>query len=502
MVDGYAFAGLIATVMQASGDDSSTLVTFGWHNRGAKHWRGYIEAACAGTNNLHNPLEDRTELAPLMKYPGTSVSSGDLIEEWVCTNAAVCRVEVLELRDIRGTNALHLLNAAGTEVGVLTNALGVYEATNGAGIISRIKGESHTKADPSGNAGGHAVLKVTVVKVELKSLTFTSDHGVLTDYNSAFDGSGGIVYSPGGWVKGGANNPVSHTRYTNVSVNVVVCAQPAGVSLQLAGTCVVPGLSFSNTTFASTGLDQSVPLTSSQTLLRMVDVLNESISWNVTLPGGSSCSIGSSGPHKIYVTCGNPGTGPTKKRINYVCTKALSCGNEDRCADALWDAVATETYFYTGNGQWDNWHLLDGWNIFQGGDCDNQARCMSSVVDMLGIRPAIVACVYASTNAGAGNCLAQDTRICPAHPSQPEVLILNFPSTGLNEYEGCCSAAGSFYAITPKEESRRRLPDVEETRRGRRCHTDMVFQKHFWRPGAVRPTGFSAPDSMNPIHEC
>ncbi len=73
---------------------------------------------------------------------------------------------MLELRDIRGTNALHLLNAAGTEVGVLTNALGVYEATNGAGIISRIKGESHTKADPSGNAGGHAVLKVTVIKVE------------------------------------------------------------------------------------------------------------------------------------------------------------------------------------------------------------------------------------------------------------------------------------------------------------------------------------------------
>ena len=116
----YAFAGLIATVMQASGDDSSSQVTFGWHNRGANHWRGYIEAACAGTNNLQNPLEDRTELAPLMKYPGTSVSSGDLIEEWVCTNAAVCRVEVLELRDTRGSIALHLLNAAGSEVGLLT----------------------------------------------------------------------------------------------------------------------------------------------------------------------------------------------------------------------------------------------------------------------------------------------------------------------------------------------------------------------------------------------
>lgn len=170
-------------------------------------------------------------------------------------------------------------------------------------------------------------------------------------------------------------------------------------------------------------------------------------------PGGTPYSIGSSGPHKIYVTCGNPGAGPTEKRINYVCTKALSLGNEDKCADAIWDAVAAETYFYTGAGQWDGWHLLDGWNIFQGGDCDNQARCMSSAVNMLGIHSAVVACVYASTNAGAGNCLAYDTRLCPAHPLQPEVLILDFPSSGLNEYEGCCSAAGSFYAITPKKKA-------------------------------------------------
>ena len=101
--------------------------------------------------------------------------------------------------------------------------------------------------------------------------------------------------------------------------------------------------------------------------------------------------------------------------------------------------------------EWDDWHLLDAWIVFQGGDCDNLARCMSSAVDMLGIRPASVAFVYASIDAGAGKCLAQETRTCPVHGS--EVLILNFPSTGLNEYEGCCSAAGIFYAISQKKKA-------------------------------------------------
>jgi hypothetical protein len=136
-----------------------------------------------------------------------------------------------------------------------------------------------------GQGGGAPAWKLEgeydVPKVELKAVIFTSDHGVLRDYNSDFNGSGVTVYSPRGWVKGGANNPVSHTRQTNVSVNVVVCAQPAGVNLSLNGTCAIPGLSFPSTAFVSTGSDQSVPVTSSQTLLRMVDIPNTSVSWAV-----------------------------------------------------------------------------------------------------------------------------------------------------------------------------------------------------------------------------
>ncbi len=291
----------------------------------------------------------------------------------------------------------------------------------------------------------------TVFKLDLKSITFTSDHGVLTDYNSDFDGSGGTVYSPRGWVKGGANNPISHTRYTNVSINAVVSAQPAGMNLSLRGTGELPGLSFPKTGFVSTGSDQTVPLTSTLPLRRLVDIVDENISWSALFQDASSYSMGTSGPHRIYVTCGTPGPGPTLKRINFVCTKALSWGPESRAADSIWDAVASGTYFYTGNGQWDDWQLLDGWNVFQGGDCDNQARCMASAVGMLGIHPAIQTNVYASTNAGAGNCTAPDTRTCPVHGA--EGLLLNFPSSGLNEYEGCCNAAGSFYAITPKKKA-------------------------------------------------
>lgn len=193
------------------------------------------------------------------------------------------------------------------------------------------------------------------IQVVLKSVVFTSDHGVLTDYNSSFNGSGGTVYTPRGWVKGwwltgGANNPVSHTRGQKVTVNVVVSAKPAGMNLSLSGTGTAPGLSFPSTPFLSTSSDQSVLLTSSQALQQRVDVLNQSVSWTVAVPGGASLSIGSSGPHTIFVTWGDPGAGPTMKRVNYVCTKAKTSTTAGACADALWNAVAADTYFYTGNG--------------------------------------------------------------------------------------------------------------------------------------------------------
>ncbi len=63
--------------------------------------------------------------------------------------------------------------------------------------------------------------------------------------------------------------------------------------------------------------------------------------------------------------------------------------------------------------------------------------------------------VRASTNAGAGNCLDAETRICPEH-GKPEQLQMDFDGTAdfnINAFEGCCVTANHYYAVCPKHKA-------------------------------------------------
>ena len=166
--------------------------------------------------------------------------------------------------------------------------------------------------------GNTVTVNVLVVYAVINEVDFTSDPGVLTDYNTDYSGSGGTVYSPRGWVNGGANNPITHTQGQSVSINATVCVQPSGVAFNLTGTGPIGALSFQQTGLTSTGTNQSVAMTSNGTLAAQIDILNDSISWSVVV-NGLSFNAGSSGPHKIYVTWGAPGSGPTLKRVSWAC---------------------------------------------------------------------------------------------------------------------------------------------------------------------------------------
>ena len=318
---------------------------------------------------------------------------------------------------------------------------------------------------PSGSEGGDWVkatydgqstddedhwCKLTVIKVEVKSVTFTSDHGALTDYNTDYAGAGGTVYDPRGWQKvPPKNNPITHEKGQTVSANVTVKVEPSGMVYELHGDSDLSALDFSKTGQTSTGADQTISVTGGS-LEGNVDILEKSISWSAKLTGPEPdvpCSMGSSGAHKIYVTWGTPGSGSTLKRVNYVCDEAKPASTKSGAVDKLHDAVASDTTF--GDGGVDGWALLHGGT----GECDNQARCMTYTVVMLGAGPATVQLVRASSNSGAGNCLDQESR-----PSgeRTEYLILDF-DTGAgyswNAFEGCCEAAGSYYSITPKHKT-------------------------------------------------
>lgn len=291
--------------------------------------------------------------------------------------------------------------------------------------------------------------KLTVVQAEIKKVEFTSDHGVLTDYNTDYAGSGGTVYNPRGWIKDGDNNPITHVKDNNITVNVTVCVQPSGINFNLTGDGPISALDFHKTGLTSSGSDQPVSIASDEKLPLNVDVLSNSISWTFSFAGLTNGNK-SSGPHKIYITWGSPGSGPTLKRIDKVCNTADDQDNPESIADSLQDMVASETDF--GTDDVDGWALLDRGGS---GDCDNQARCMKYTFEMLGAGNANVQFVRASTNAGTGNCLDYQSRTCSVHGL--EYLLLDFYGGGqpdnMNQYEGCCEAAGLYYAITPNEKA-------------------------------------------------
>jgi hypothetical protein len=225
---------------------------------------------------------------------------------------------------------------------------------------------------------------IVVVKTEVKAVTFTSDHGVLTDYNTDFAGGGGTVYTPRGWQKNLAqNNPITHTQGVKVSANVTIKVEPTGVTFNLAGSGTA--LNFSTNGVVSTGADQILPVTSTAALAAQVDIINESVNWTATFggAGGLSCGAGASGSHKIYVLWGSPGAGPTLKRIDWACTEAQGAVSITAAAVKFRDGIASSPG-YSVPRVWnlDSWQFLDSGDH---GDCITLAKLAREGLVMIGI---------------------------------------------------------------------------------------------------------------------
>jgi hypothetical protein len=323
------------------------------------------------------------------------------------------------------------------------------DAVAGQTARIRLKATSHGGGvcHPQSNFSCTSQAHVCVLAVDIKKVEFTSDHGVLTDHNADYAGSGGTVYNPRGWIKGGANNPITHVKDSKMTANVTLRVQPSGISFDLTGDGPISALDFHKTGVTATGSDQTVSVTSDDKIPAQVDVLEESVSWSVAINNGECLRDGgSSGPHKIYVTWGSPGPGPTLKRINKVCTTASSQSTPEGMADSLHDMVASETTF--GSGDVAGWALLDGGS----GDCDNQARCMMYTFEMLGAGAANERRVRASSNAGEGNCLDLESRVVNG---QTHYLVMDF-NPGLAMIGTPGKAAARRPPITTRSRPRRR----------------------------------------------
>lgn len=277
----------------------------------------------------------------------------------------------------------------------------------------------------------------------LKSIKFTSDHGLLKDNNTNWLYSGSVVEPE--WVSDPLRNKsISQTKNTRLVADVTVNIAPAGTSFDLIGTGINSNdTSFSQSGNISTGTDQVISVTADANLPNAVSQLDRYIIWKIKV-GGREQLAGFSGPHKIYITYATPIGDVTEKRMAWSCQKANTQDAPEKIADKIQLGVSSDTSF---GG------MIDGWNLLAGGagDCDNQARLMSYAVNLLGVSPATVRYVRASTNAGAGNCLDLETRWIWAWGTIYLIMDFNVGSGHYwNAYEGICDTAGKYYAITPR----------------------------------------------------
>ena len=320
--------------------------------------------------------------------------------------------------------------AGGTGSGKLTRT--VDKTTPGKTEITCTAGTSSKKTT------------IWVVKAEIKKVVFTSDHGVLTDWNTNYAGSGGTVYNPRGWENGGANNPITHTKDTKISLTVTVKVQPAGLAFDLTGTGPHGYDTFPKKGAPpSTAADQTVNVTANDALPKQISVLNESINWTIT-KGTTQCCATSSGPHKMYVIWGGPGAGPTLKRMDWCAEHAKGQDTLPKIGDAIGPDATGGGRFGSGSIFGSPPSLTTAWQVMDGskGDCGTLSTLMKYELDMLGATGAEVRFVFARHANWTGLSKAGPPALSDLESDgDGNVLGIWFGGglgKGWNYYEGCC----------------------------------------------------------------
>ena len=214
----------------------------------------------------------------------------------------------------------------------------------------------------------------------------------------------------------------------------------------------------------STGSDQVVTVDANAILVNQVDTLTKSIGWTIKIKlseqGSYNKSVGSSGPHKIYVTYGTPsGSVVTEKRVREVCTYADGKSGIGECADAVFSDLSGS--FDLSGPMWGPspiWLLHDPSEKSQ---CPGLAKYVNKHFEMLGIGSGVYRYCHAKpdgTYAASTSAISQ-SRTLPfaGHPNPTthddynadESLVHWDGSTppGANNYEATCLFNGYHYAL-------------------------------------------------------
>ena len=314
-------------------------------------------------------------------------------------------------------------------------------------------------------------IRYTVVHLELKSITFTSDHGVLNNNDSNWTDSG-TTYSEPEWIPDGPdpdtdpeqNNPISHTKNVKLMIDTTVKVAPSGLTFDLIGDGSNNYVDFTKIGLTSTGSDQVITITADANLPNQVDILTKSIDWMIKLTDFDSYErdVGISGPHKVYVTYGTPaGSVVTERRVREVCTSADAKSSPNDCANAVYYALKPKSYSPAPaprNGPVPIWLLH---NAGQTSQCPGLAIYIQKHFEMLGLGTGGIRYCWAKAD---GTCtydtwgvVHNQRRNFPvAGHSSPtthddvflyERLRMIDAGSIWNNYEATCYFNGTYYAL-------------------------------------------------------
>jgi hypothetical protein len=344
-----------------------------------------------------------------------------------------------------GGNAPYTWTASSQNVTVTANGDGTTASVTGNTVSQAVNDITINVKDSVGNTG-HT--QVTVAQVTIGSLSFTSDHHVMTNYwDDCEDGGSATVYPKPDWTPGagGTNNPITHTAGAPASLSLQLQVAPAGLPAQsftVVGNCDNTGMDYNQTANLQGGANPPVAMTSSTTLPSTIGFSQQSIQWTFYLNGEESPSV-STGPHQIYLLHGQPVAAagiPTGWRINWVTGICTGIGMNEYLK--MMDAI-----HYTNGVDPKAKHPNPIWEIAQvspgNAQCIDYANFDNAAIQMLGVAGGKIQYLYVNMNKGSFASNSQTDWVQTAG-NNPNRLVYVSGNT-INNWEGALLFNGKYY---------------------------------------------------------
>ncbi len=241
----------------------------------------------------------------------------------------------------------------------------------------------------------------------ITALRCTTDHKLIC--NNTHDLlTGGERYPDVAWTKDPpVNAPITHTGGPEARIQVEITLSLTGVAAEspyrLLGLSEDPALSFAKEGKLTSAEDPVVLVEASKPLGRMVRKIRKKVYWSLTLYPGTkdqqTLTLGTTGPHVVYVTLGTPrGTDEDRSivtdirmdlTVERVAAAMKAAKDETRGPWLMWHLMAQNGDYYVPSRHYSKakaWKLPESWAMNpKGASCISIVEFVGLVCKMIGM---------------------------------------------------------------------------------------------------------------------